>query len=53
MKNEITVEKLENGKIYICKRLDDDPLGMALGAVIPDDNAGDIGEALMEMLNSK
>ena len=53
MKNEITVEKLEDGRVYLCKRLDENPLGMALGTVITTEDTKALGEAVIELLNSK
>lgn len=53
MKNEITVELLENGKVYLCKMLDENPLGQALGMIFKPDSDKDLGEAVMEMLIDK
>jgi hypothetical protein len=56
MKNEITVAKFEDGTIYLCKRLDDDPKGKALGMTfVNKENVSDLelGEAVREMLNDK
>lgn len=49
----ITAEKLEDGRIYLCKRLDSDPLGEALGMTLQTNDALEIGQAVKEMLDSK
>ena len=53
IKSEITVQLLDDGRISLCKRLDSDPMGHALGMSFKPSSNEDIGNAVAEMLESE
>jgi|LGOV01.1.fsa_nt_gb hypothetical protein len=50
---EITVQLLEDGRVYLSKRLDDDPMGYALGQTFVPESVMELGEAVKSMLESE